>query len=606
MAAIYESQIRATSENEISEAVWEHKDATGAMGGNVLIVIWRMISVYRGRMWLAIALGIGSALLQIVPPFAAGGIIAALLEDNQRVAVLWAVAMLVAALGSTALFGLSTTVSHYIAADAQRDQREAIGDKLRRVPLGLFSKLSPVELRRILVDDIEKVEDGIAHLIPELTAAFVGPLALLLVMMVIDWRLGLAAALPTIAGFLIMSSIMKKGVEPNNEFNAAQAGIAATMGEVVKAIPVVKTFNEGDAALSRADRAVDRFQAVVDSFIEWSVVPSNWFFLLATSNLILITPLSLWMMGRGIVALPEVVFFHLGAMSLALLLSGLFGVTTRMRNQEGVVARWLALQGQPELPIVTEGPSPQGADVRFEQVTFAYEDQAVIHGLDLHVPAGSSLALVGPSGSGKSTLARLLARFWDASDGRILVGGVDIREIPPDVLAGHLSFVFQDVFLFSRSVADNLRIGKPDATDDEIVAASKAARAHAFIKALPDGYDTVIGAKLGLSLGQKQRLSIARAILRDAPVLVLDEATAFADPENEREVQLALTELTRDKTLIVIAHRLSTIQHADAIAFIKDGEVAEIGSHDALIAENGLYAAQWHAHADARSFKLRN
>lgn len=606
MVEITDPSIRATATGNISEAVWEHKNASGALGGNVLGVIWGMIAVYRSRMWLAIVLGISSALLLIVPAFAAAGIIAALLAGDKSAAIWWALAMLGSAIGSTLLFGLSTTVSHYIAADVQRDQREAIGDKLKHVPLGLFSSLSPVELRRLLVDDVEKIEDGIAHLIPELTAAFVGPVVLLLVMLIADWRLGLAAALPTIAGFFIMSRIMKKGVEPTNEFNAAQAGIAATMGEVVNAIPVIKTFNQGDAALARADRAVDRFRAVVDSFIEWSVVPSSWFFLLATSNVILVTPLSLWLMERGEVDLPAVVFFHLGAMSLALLLSGMFGVTSRTRHQEGVVARWLALQGQPELSVRTEGPEPDGADVQFDRVTFAYDDMAVIRDLSLNVPAGSSLALVGPSGSGKTTLARLLARFWDVGEGRILLGGTDIRDLSPETLARHMSFVFQDVFLFSRSVADNLRIGKQDASDEEIVAAAKAARAHDFIKDLPDGYDTVIGAKLGLSLGQKQRLSIARAILRDAPVLVLDEATAFADPENEREVQLALSALTRDKTLIIIAHRLSTIQNADAIAFIEDGQVVELGTHSELLLADGRYAAQWRAHAEARTFRLRN
>lgn len=606
MVATADPEIKAASRENISEAVWEHKDAAGAMGGNVLGAIWGMIAVYRARMWLAIFLGIGSALLLVVPPFAAAGIVAALLAGNQSAAIWWAAAMLASAVGSTALFGLSTSVSHYIAADAQRDQREAIGDKLARVPLGLFSSLSSVELRRLLVDDVEKIEDGIAHLIPELTAAFVGPIVLLLAMMIADWRLGIAAAIPTVAGFFIMSLIMKKGVGPTNEFNAAQAGIAAAMGDIVKAIPVVKTFNEGDAALAWADRAVDRFRAVVDSFIEWSVVPSSWFFLLATSNVILVTPLSLWLMERDAVELPEVVFFHLGAMSLALLLSGMFGVTSRMRTQEGVVARWLALQGQSELPIRAEGPEPRGAGVRFDNVTFAYDNATVIRELSLDVPAGSSLALVGPSGSGKTTLARLLARFWDVGEGRILLGDVDIRELPPEILARHISFVFQDVFLFSRSVADNLRIGKQDASDEEIVEAAKAARADDFINNLPEGYDTVIGAKHGLSLGQKQRLSIARAILRNAPVLVLDEATAFADPENEREVQRALSALTRDKTLIIIAHRLSTIQNADIIAFIEGGQVAELGSHAELLAANGRYAAQWHAHAESRAFRLRN
>lgn len=606
MSVASDPHVKTADTGSISEAVWEHTDAKGAMGGSVLGVIWGMIAKYRARMWLAIVLGVASSLCLTIPPFAAAGITAALLEDAQGRALVWAGVMVGAAIGATALFGLSTTVSHYIAADAQKDQREAIGDKLGRVPLGVFSRISTVELRQLLVDDVEKIEDGIAHLIPESTAAFVGPAVLFLAMMVVDFRLGIAAAVPTIAGFVIMSQIMKRGVEPTNEFNASQADIAATMGEIVKAIPVVKTFNEGEAALARADAAVDRFQNVVDRFIEWSVVPSNWFFLLATSNLILVTPLSIWLLERNAVTLPEVMFFHLGAMSMALLLSGLFGVTSRLRMQESVVARWLALQRQPDLPRAADGQAPQSADVRFEKVCFGYEDKMVIEDLDMGIPAGSSLALVGPSGSGKTTLARLLARFWDVDTGRITLGGVDLRELPPEILAANLSFVFQDVFLFSRSVRDNLAIGKPDATDAEIEAAARAARAHDFVADLPDGYDSVIGAKLGLSLGQKQRLSIARAILRDAPVLVLDEATAFADPENEYEVQQALSALTRDKTLIVIAHRLSTIRHADSIAFIENGRLIERGTHDELLERNGAYAAQWASHFAARSFKLRN
>lgn len=599
-------ELQIAAKGPISESLIEVDTAAGTVSGHVLGSIWRMIALYRGRMWLAIALGLGSALCQIVPPIAAGFITAKLLSGDVTLAFWWALGMLLSALAGVVLFGASTTVSHYIAADVQRDRRQAIGAKLKSVPLGLFSSVSPTELRKLIVDDVEKFEDGVAHLIPELTAAFVGPLALFTIMLVVDWRLGLAAALPTFAGFFVMSLIMRSGVEPMNRFNHAQLRIATTMTEVIKAISVVKSYNNGDAAIRRADEAIEDFRSVIDDWIEKSIVPANWFYLLASSNLVFITPLSLWLWYVGSVGLPTIVFFHLAAMSLVLLVSGMFGITNRLRLQESVVARWEALMALDDLPVATGDQLPDSARVQFENVRFAYEKATAIDGVCLDVPAGSSLALVGPSGSGKTTLARLLARFWDVAEGRILIGGVDIRDMRPEVLSDNLSFVFQDVFLFSRSVADNIRIGKPEATDEEVIAAARAAQADEFISALSNGYETILGDDTNLSLGQKQRIAIARALLRDAPVLVLDEATAFADPESEREVQKAISALAKDKTLIVIAHRLSTVRNADCIAFLQAGKVLEMGRHEDLLFQNGAYSAQWNAHQSARSFQISN
>lgn len=597
----------AGTDPTVSDAVHQIESSSGAMGGPVLGVIWRMIATYRQRMWLSIVLGVLSALCHLLPPAAAAGIAAALLAGNTNLAVYWALAMLGASLAAVVLFAGSTMVSHYIAADMQHDQRLKIAAKLRRVPLGVFAHLSPAALRRILIDDIEKLEDGIAHLIPELTAAFVAPLSMLAIMAVLDWRLALAATLPTIGGFVFMSIIMRKAVEPVNAFNKAQSEIALSMDEVVRAIPVVKTYNNADSALRRAESAIGNFHTVIAGFITFSVVPSNWLFLCATSNLLLLTPLSLVLMDSGAVSLPLVIFFHLGAMSLALLMSGLFGISNRMRAQEGVIARWLALMNQPEQHFSETGPQPKGADIAFEKVQFSYGNGgAALSDITLDVPGGTTLALVGPSGAGKSTLARLLARFWDPDSGRITLGGVDLRDLDPATHAAHLSFVFQEVFLFSRSVADNIRMGRPEATDAEIETAARAACAHDFITALPHGYETVLGSQTALSLGQQQRIAIARALLHDAPVLVLDEATAFADPESEAELQRAISTLARGRTLIVIAHRLSSIRNANQIAVLDGGRVVELGTHDALLARAGIYAAQWQAHQDARSFTLSN
>ncbi len=592
--------------NDLSEAVLQVDNAAAAMGGQVLGLLWKMIARYRGRMWAAILFGVASGVCQIVPPAAAGMMVAEMVAGDMNAALIWAVVVLIGGVLLTVLFSASMYISHLIAADVQADQRRAIGEKLKTVPLGFFSRVSSVDLRRVLVDDIEQLEDGIAHLIPEVTAAYVAPVLIFILMGFVDWRLAIAATAPTVMGFVIMSYMMRKGIETSNEYMQTQAGIAAAMSEVARAIPVVKTYNNGDAALRRADAAIQRYDTVLQDWIQYAIVPSNWFFLLASSNLIFVTPLSIWLWSEGEASLAVITFFHLAAMSLALLVSGLFGVNNRFRKQEGLLARRQVLISQAGIAFAEAGPVPATADVRFEDVTFGYGDTPVIRGVSLEVPAGSSLALVGPSGSGKTTLARLLARFWEVDGGAIRIGGEDIRDLTPETHAEALSFVFQEIFLFTRSVADNILIGRPEASREEVIAAAKAARAHDFIEALPQGYDTVISGNLGLSVGQKQRLSIARALLRNAPILVLDEATAFSDPENEQEVQQAISALARDKTLIVIAHRLSTIQHADKIAFLKDGKITETGTHAELLAAGGDYAAQWEAHAQARAFKLSN
>lgn len=311
---------------DIGDAVFQADSGKDSMGAGVLAVIWGMIAKHRVRMWVAIVLGCIASVMHVAPAVCAGMVVHALGQGDRSAAMAWALGMVISAIVMIVSFALSTRTSHLIAADVQAEQRQAIADKLKTVPLGFFTRVSAVDLRKMLIDDIEKLEDGVAHLIPEITAAYFGPVVMLLGMLWLDWRLALAALAPTVVGFVVMSVMVKRSVDITNRFFKAQADIASTLAEVVRAIPVVKTYNNSDAALYRANQAIRVFRDIVQEWITRSAVPSNWFFLMASSNLVLMSPLSLYLWSDGQISLAVLVFFHLAAMSLALLVSSLFGV----------------------------------------------------------------------------------------------------------------------------------------------------------------------------------------------------------------------------------------------------------------------------------------
>lgn len=528
----------------------------------------------------------------------------ALVAMDRSGALFWSAGVLGAVFVSCILQTGSNLLAHRMAIDIQAETRLAIGRKLWSAPLGAIQRVDAAELRRTLMEDVERIEDGVAHLIPDLVAALVAPVFIGCAMLVIDWRLALAAFLPVFAGFLIFSFILRSDGGLSTRFVAAQAGVDTALQEAVSMVPVIKAYGMAPENLRRAEGAFKELADAVGRWLAFAATGTNWFFLATTSSLLFVAPLGLWLypLPEGIAVLT---FFMLGAFLLSSIGARLFGAMGRLRIQEASLARVDALLRLPDLPLF-EGVAADGDSIRFEKVGFSYGRDFVLEDIDLEIKAGQKIALVGPSGAGKSTLARLLLRFFDPDTGRVTLGGRDIRSFSQPVLAERFAAVFQDNFLFSQTIRANIAIGRPGASDAEIAEAARLSRADDFIRALPAGYDTVLHRGEGLSGGQKQRIAIARAFLKNAPILVLDEAAAYLDPDGQYEIQEALNALATGRTVIAIAHRLSSVRHFDRIVYLEGGRITECGSHDALIALDGAYARQWRSHAAARSFTLRS
>ncbi|WP_282776275.1 MULTISPECIES: ABC transporter ATP-binding protein [unclassified Nocardia] len=495
------------------------------------------------------------------------------------------------------------TISHIADADVGLEIRRRMAARLSRVPLGWFTARSSGRVKRVLSDDVASVHHVVAHALNDLVAGIVTPIVALGYLFVLDWRLALVCLVPLLLWFGIQLWMMRDENGAMDRWTAELDRVNAAVVEFVDGIAVVKAFGQAGRAQDRYRRAADE---MARSLSAWSG-PMNRMEALSST---LISPpvLLLAALGGGVwldVEPVELIAFVMLAVGLGGPVLALGFGALALQVAKDAAGRIADLLATAELGNVEHPRPPHGARVEFDRVRFSYDGgSTVLDGVDLVLEPGTVTALVGASGSGKSTLARLLPRFWDVDSGAVRIGGVDVREIAEDTLYRQVGFVFQETSLLRTSIRDNIALGRPDADRADIEAAARAAQIHDRVAALPRGYDSVIGVDAHLSGGEAQRISIARALLADTPVLVLDEATAFADPESEAAVQDALSRLVSGRTLLVIAHRLHTIRGADRIVVLSHGRVVEAGRHRELLAAGGAYARMWHAQTRDREESL--
>ncbi len=508
----------------------------------------------------------------------------------------------------TLFFGISTALSHISAYVILEKLRLLVADKFLRAPLGEVTAKPIGEIKNMIVDKIESIEPPLAHVIPEASGNLVLPLISILILAAIDWRMALASLVTVPLTMIPFSMLMKSSGNNYEKYMKSSNTVSSVIVEYIEGIQVIKTFGQTGRSYEKFSNAIVDYRRFILDWMSSTWVTMKLCVALFPSTLLGALPVGLLLCAKGALTPAELCLCIMIAMSMVGSLAHLEVFMNEIKQMGFIIHDTQSFLDMPELP-QPAGPAPlNGFDVRLSGVRFSYtgkEKDEVLHGIDLHLPQGGFTALVGPSGGGKSTVAKLIARFWDVTGGSITIGGTDIRDMPLSQLSSLVSFVTQDNYLFQCSLLENIRIGNPGATDGEVRAAAKAAQCDGFISKLENGYDTPAGeAGNRLSGGEKQRIAIARMILKNAPIVILDEATAFTDPENEDKMQRSISKLTKGKTLLVIAHRLSTIKNADNIVVLKDGGILAQGRQEELLNGCPLYREMWKAHIGAKAWTV--
>ena len=565
----------------------------------------------------AMLLAVITAIVQFVPIIAVYNILIELAEHaldpsliDKAYIWLWSYR----ALGAFFAFGVLTfaslMLSHIAAFNILYEIRMQLVQKMVRLPLGFFSRRASGELKKIMSDDVERIELFIAHHIPDIVTALLFPLILVSYMFAVDWRLAIVVLAVLAMAFYVMGRMYtgKKIREVSKRYVETLGRMNASIVEYIRGIQVVKTFTESTNAYRKLNDDIKEYRKFANE-VNVQYQPTYVGFLtILSSALLFIIPVAVWLfVGSASYAtfVPVLLMFLFFGVAvffpvLKLLWIGSFLNQNNMGVQKIDDILYMDEIEEPDIP-----RHPKDASVEFRNVSFAYDTTPILKAISFISHPGTITALVGPSGAGKSTVAMLAARFWDVQSGEILIGGVPVKEIPTSVLMDNVAFVFQDNMLFFDTIEENIRMGNKTATFEEVARAACAAQCHEFIESLPNGYQTLVGeGGIYLSGGEAQRIALARAILKDSPIILLDEATAFADPENEGKILAAFSHLIKGKTVLVIAHRLSTITNADRILYVDKGVIAEQGTHEQLLALKGEYARMWETYNRAKRWTI--
>ena len=501
--------------------------------------------------------------------------------------------------------------SHKAAFRVQANLRTTLMEHIMKIPLGYVEAQGTGKIRKIVIDSSAATETYLAHNVPDKAVSVATPIGLLIMMFVFDWKLGLLSLIPSVLAFVLMSTLMMgpKMAEDMKQYKNALETMSSEAVEYVRGIPVVKTFGQTVFSFKRFKSAIDEYEKWTIGYTKNMMLPMVAFTTSANAIFAVLIIAAYIFTGKGVTdtfVLNLIFYILITSVLTTTLMKIAYAGESQMMVEDALKRMEEILSVQP-LVDTNKNEVPKDASIQLSNVTFSYADakRNAIDDISLNIKTGQHIALVGPSGGGKTTLASLVARFWDVKSGSIKIGGLDVRNINNKELMNNVSYVFQDSKLLKTSILENIRMGRPDATKEEVMQALKDAQCMDIIEKFKDSVDTVIGSKgVYVSGGEAQRLSIARAFLKKAPILILDEATAFADPDNENLVQKAFENLSKDKTLIMIAHRLATITNSDMIYVLKNGKIAEGGKHNELIQQNGIYTHMWNEYNKSVTWKV--